>query len=118
MNGIASVRAGWWTLLAIERVRRQLSRGGGLDSVHLSPPPKLPPEAEKGVHAVLRYRRNTCLVRAAVRQQWFASQGSHRDIVIGVTAPKNDFQAHAWLDGDPPCHSEGFEELLRRPSLH
>jgi hypothetical protein len=85
--------------------------------VRLRPPPKLPPEAEKGVSAVLRYRRNTCLVRAAVRQKWFASRGSHRDIVIGVTAPNSDFQAHAWLDGDPPCHSEGFEELLRRPSL-
>jgi hypothetical protein len=117
MNTVASLRAAWWTLLAIERARRQLSRGGDLDAVRVGPPPKLPPEAEKGVHAVLRYRRNTCLVRAVVRQRWFASQGSHRDIVIGVTAPNSGFQAHAWLDGDPPCHSERFEELLRRPSL-
>lgn len=116
MNGIATVRAGWWTLLAIERARRQLRRGGA-GAFHVKPPPKLPPEAEKGVHVVLRFRRHTCLVRAVVRQQWFASQGSPRDIVIGVTAPNSEFQAHAWLDGDPPCHSEGFEELVRRPSV-
>jgi hypothetical protein len=116
INGIASLRAGWWTLLAIERTRRQLSRGG-LDAMRLKRPPKLPAEAEKGVRVALRYRKHTCLVGAAVRQEWFASQGSHRDIVIGVTAPKDDFQAHAWLEGDPPCHSEGFQELLRHPTL-
>jgi hypothetical protein len=52
-----------------------------------------------------------------VLQEWFAAQGSLRDIVIGVTAPNSDFQAHAWLEGDPPCHSEGFKELLRRSTL-
>jgi hypothetical protein len=116
LNGVATMRAAWWALLAIERARHQLA-AGGLDAVHLKPPPKLPPEAERGVRAAFRFRRHTCLVRAAVRQEWFASQGSHRYIVIGVTAPNNDFRAHAWLEGDPPCHSEGFEELLKRPIL-
>jgi hypothetical protein len=113
VTSIATIRASMWALLAMERARRQLGRGG-LDAVRLKPPPKLPPDAEKGVRAALRLRKHTCLVRAAVRQEWFASQGSHRDIVIGVTAPNDDFQAHAWLEGDPPCHSEGYDELLRR----
>lgn len=68
------------------------------------------------MRAVLRRRSDTCLVRATVRQAWHAAHGVHRDLVIGVTAPGRGFQAHAWLDGDPPCHSEGFHELLRRPA--
>ena len=80
--------------------------------------PKLPAAAELGVSASLRLRREACLVRAAVRQQWFAAHGSPRDIVIGVRGPAHEMTAHAWLDGDSPCHSEGFEELLRRPLAH
>ena len=116
MTDIASMRAAWWSLRAIRQTRRQLG-SGGLDALRLKPPPKLPPGAVKGVRATFRLWEQTCLVHAAVLQKWFASQGSHRDIVIGVTAPNDDFLAHAWLEGDPPCHSEGFEELLRVPSL-
>ncbi len=114
MTGIAKARAAWWSLKAIRQARRQLENG--LDALRLEPPPKLPPAAERGVRAPFRLWGQTCLVHAAVLQEWFASQGLHRDIVIGVTAPNSDFQAHAWLDGDPPDHSEGYEELLRRPS--
>jgi hypothetical protein len=113
---LATVRAVWWAMCAIQQARRQLG-AGGLDAVRLTPPPGLPPDAEKGVFAALRLRRQGCLVRATVRQEWYAAQGSPRDIVIGVTAPNSGFHAHAWLEGDPPCHSEGFQELLRRPSL-
>jgi hypothetical protein len=57
-----------------------------------------------------------CLPAAIVRQAWFAAHGAKRDLVVGVTAPSGGFEAHAWLDGDPPCHTERFEELLRRPA--
>jgi len=55
-------------------------------------------------------------MRALVLQTWHAAQGQPRDLVIGVTPPGEDFKAHAWLDGDPPCEHEGFIELLRRPA--
>jgi hypothetical protein len=115
MNALATVRAGWWGLRARRQARRQLARRG-LDAVRLKPPPKLPPDAEAGVLLALRFQKQSCLVRATVLQEWFASQGARRDIVIGVTAPNSGFEAHAWLDGDPPCHSEGFQELLRQPA--
>jgi Transglutaminase-like superfamily len=90
-------------------------REGGIDAVRVGPPPPLPASAELGVSVSLRLRREACLVRALVRQQWLAAHGSSRDLVIGVRGPSSAFMAHAWLDGDPPCHSEGFAELIRRP---
>ena len=83
----------------------------------LRPPPRLPSSADLGVSAALRLSKEACLVQAAVRQQWLAAQGSPRDLVIGVRGTGPGIAAHAWLDGDPPCHSEGFEELLRRPLI-
>jgi hypothetical protein len=111
----ATLRAAWWAFWAARRAEQQL-RGGGIEAVHLSPPPSLPASAEMGVSAALRVRREACLVRAAVRQRWLAAHDSPRDIVIGVQGPTASLRAHAWLEGDPPCHSEGFEELLRRPA--
>ena len=110
-----ALRAAWWASRSAGRARRQL-RAGGINAVSLPPPPELPETAGVGMSAALRLRRETCLVRAAVRQQWLAAHGSPRDMVIGVRGPVRGLRAHAWLDGDAPCHSEGFEELLRRPA--
>jgi hypothetical protein len=77
--------------------------------------PELPNEAARGVYAVLRRRTDTCLVRSMVLQTWDAAHGRPRDLIVGVTSPSDGFQAHAWLEGDPPCEAEGFRELLRRP---
>jgi hypothetical protein len=110
---IATLRAGWWTFRASRSARRQL-RDTSFEVVDLPPVPPLPSSAELGVLAVLRLRRERCLVQATIRQAWFAAQGSPRDLVIGVTAPSGGFRAHAWLDGDPPCHEAGFQELVRR----
>ena len=57
----------------------------------------------------------TCLERATVLQAWDAAHDRPRELIIGVTSPRKGFRAHAWLEGDPPCHEEGFTELLRRP---
>ena len=112
---LPTLRASWWTLRAARRARRALPESGA-EPVELPPVPALPPHARRGVEGVLRRTRATCLVAATVRQAWHAAQGEPRDLVIGVTPPGGGFRAHAWLEGDHPCHSAGFEELLRRPA--
>lgn len=111
------LRAAWWALGAQRRARHGLKRHG-LQFEPLPVPPRLPARGERGVHAVLRRTGATCLVRAMVLQAWRAASGPAPDVVIGVTAPSRGFRAHAWLDGEPACHSAGFEELtrLRSPS--
>ncbi len=113
----AVLRAALWAARAQRQARLGLRRQG-LQSAPLPRPPRLPSRAEHGVHAVLRRTGATCLVRAMVLQAWQASSGPAPDVVIGVTAPSRGFRAHAWLDSEPACHSDGFEELtrLRSPS--
>jgi hypothetical protein len=109
----ADVRAAWWAIRSIRRARQT-----GFDSSHsarLPEVPSLPPSAKRGVSAALRLLRASCLDRATVLQAWYLAHGEERDLVIGVTAPSTGFTAHAWLEGEPPCHSEGFYELTRRP---
>ena len=78
-------------------------------------PPPLPYRAVRGVNAVLRRRQPTCLERSLIMQRWLASQGSVRDVVIGVSGPSEDFGAHAWLDGETDAESHAFHELTRVP---
>jgi Transglutaminase-like superfamily len=67
------------------------------------------------VHAALRRRGDTCLVRSIVLQAWLGAHGDAPDLIIGVKAPGEEFGAHAWLEGEPP-HGDGpFHELLRLP---
>lgn len=112
--GIPSIRSAWWTYRSLRRARRQL-RHDGFRQIRLPSVPNVGREAERGHLAVLRRTNDSCLVRSTVRQTWHAARGRPRDLVIGVTAPSKGFRAHAWLEGDPPCHDEGFRELLRRP---
>jgi hypothetical protein len=65
------------------------------------------------VRAALRLERASCLERALVEQAWQVAHGCSRDIVIGVTASSH-FRAHAWLEGDAPCHDDALAELVRR----
>jgi Transglutaminase-like superfamily len=115
---LPTIRAAWWTVRSAKAARRYLDRDGGLEAVQSLPPvPALPDEAGRGVHAVLRRRDDTCLVRSMVVQAWDAAHGRRRDLIVGVTVPSEGFEAHAWLDGDPPPPPEaGFTELLRRPA--
>jgi hypothetical protein len=108
---LAQIRAAWWAERSWHRARRSL-RHGPLGEVHLEPPPRLPAPAVRGVTAVLRYRRVSCLERSLVMQRWLAAQGERRDVVIGTTRA-TEFRAHAWLDGDPESHAVPFEELAR-----
>jgi hypothetical protein len=111
---IGNLRAAWWATRAIPRARR--AGAGTLASAALPGVPTLPSQAVRGVNAALYLFRVSCLVRARVLQAWYLAHGEARDLVIGVTAPSRGFTAHAWLDGDPPCHSEGFQELVRQPA--
>jgi Transglutaminase-like superfamily len=112
---VPNLRAVLWTLRALRIARKEL-RCGDWESIELPRLPRLPAGAERAVEAVLRRSGATCLSRAIVRQAWFAAHGSPRDLVVGVTAPSRGFEAHAWLEGDPPCHTERYQELLRRPA--
>ena len=111
----SNLRAALWALRALRVARREL-RAGRWESIELPRVPAVPDSAERAVEAVLRRRGATCLPRAVVRQAWFAARGSARDLVVGVTAPSGGFAAHAWLEGDPPCHTQRYQELLRRPA--
>jgi hypothetical protein len=104
-----------WAGRSLIDVRRSLRRTA-LPDVTVSPPPRLPPTAVRGVRFVLRRRESTCLQRALVLQAWHAAQGSPREVVIGVTDSKGPFSAHAWLDGDPGDPGRGYDELLRLPA--
>lgn len=114
MKGIASVRAAWWAQRAARAVRDDL-KADGLDHLVVLPPPALPHACRRRVVDVLRVRRDTCLVRSAVLQEWDLAHGRPRDLIIGVSPPGPGFRAHAWLDGDPPAATDGLDEFTRRP---
>jgi hypothetical protein len=106
---LPTLRAAWWTLAAVRTTRKRL-RSRPIADVAVSPPPRLPAHASRGVNAVLRRTPNTCLERALVLQRWLAEHGTEKDVVVGVTS-RTDFRAHAWLDGE--VVDEQFQELTR-----
>jgi hypothetical protein len=105
----AFARGAWWALRAVRTVRRALPTRP-VHEVRAPAPPPLGRGGERGVRAVLRRLRPSCLERAIVLQRWLAARGDPREIVIGVTAPDARFQAHAWLEGEPPLQ---FQEIAR-----
>jgi hypothetical protein len=107
------LRAARWALAAVRTARRQLANGG-VDALVLPRVPSVPHEAKGGVELVMRTVGRNCLVRAAVRQAWYAAHGRAYDLIIGITPPAKGFKAHAWLELD--VGNERFEELLRRPA--
>ena len=109
---VPTLRAALWTWRALYRVRRELVERG-LDYEAPPPPPQLPRHARRGVLGVLRRTDNTCLERALVLQQWSASHGDPRDVIVAVRGPSVDFAAHAWVEGDGDAEEETFSELMR-----
>ncbi len=103
---------GLWALRCVRRTRRQLATTR-LDELRLPEPP--PGDREGVVRATLRAVSASCLVEAAVRQAWLAARGDGRDLIIGVTPSKDNFRAHAWLEGDADGDRAGFTELMRKP---
>lgn len=108
----SALTAAAWTLLVLPSVRRQLE-ANPLTELRIVRPPPLPGRTRYAVLSALRRRNATCLVQAAVLQRWDAARGIRRDLVIGVTAPNEEFEAHAWLEGDfNPAHDR-YTELVR-----
>jgi Transglutaminase-like superfamily len=95
----ANLRAAWWAFRTASRTRRLLAERGLDAAVAPPPPPALPVQAGRGVRAVLRRGRESCLVNSIVLQAWEAAHGCSRDLVIGITGP-DGFRAHAWLEGE------------------
>jgi hypothetical protein len=111
---LPTLRAAAWAARALWQAHRTLRRGG-VTGARVGPPPELPRAAGRGVHAVLRRSRGTCLERALVLQRWEAAHGAPAAVVIGVQGPSRGFRAHAWLDGRPDRLAGAYEELVRLP---
>jgi transglutaminase superfamily protein len=108
----ATLRAAWWAQRALRAARRALAAGRMSDIV-LPTPPALPAGKVRGVEALLRRRRHSCLEGALVRQRWLAAHGEVHEIAIGVTSPASGFAAHAWVIGADDASGAGFHELTR-----
>src|SRR5690348_3837188 len=107
-------RAAVWALRAQVVTRRQL-RTREVEQVVVPTAPGLGIGATRGVDVVLRLTRATCLERSVVLQQWYKAQGIARDVVIGVTAPRAGFRAHAWLEEPGMLTHTEFTEITRLP---
>jgi hypothetical protein len=112
---IPTLRAALWAQRALVQVRYGLRRKG-VGKVRVASPPALPPSARRGVLSVLRRRSHTCLERALLLQRWEAAQGRSIEVIIGVKGSSAEFNAHAWLEGDPDNDDGSFRELLRLPA--
>jgi hypothetical protein len=111
-----ALRGFWWADRALRAARRGLSGCGRISALALPVAPRLPAGGGRGVEALLRLRRHTCLEEALVRQRFLASHGACRDIVIGVRSGREGFVAHAWLEGGEDAAAVHFHELTRLPA--
>jgi hypothetical protein len=110
----AVLRGALWAAIAARLIRYRLKRHGL--KARVPRPPRLRPEAARGVMGVLRRLDPTCLERALVEQAWLASQGIKRDVIIGVL--RDGFEsgpAHAWVDGTSFASEATYVELHRLP---
>ncbi len=108
---VATLRAMWWANRALGQIRRELRRGK-LEQLRVTPVPRLPRDAARGLATVLRRRKPTCLEEALLIQRWKAAQDEPVDVIVGVKPGEELFRAHAWIDGDEAVE-EGFAELFR-----
>lgn len=106
----STIRAAIWATRSVFRLRRHLRVSH--EPVELPRVPPVGPDASKGVTAVLDRLDASCLVSSVVRQHWLAAHGQPRDVVIGVTGVE-DFEAHAWLEGDAEHPDTSFVEIHR-----
>ena len=87
-----------WTADALLFVRAELATTGiGQTNPFRAPRRKI---TESSVGIVLERNAASCLERSLVRQRFYAAHGQHRELIIGVSPPNQDFHAHAWLSGD------------------
>jgi hypothetical protein len=96
---VHAVNAGLWAARELRRLRGTLARDGVSASVR-RPPRRVSRRSGRAVMLAARVGNATCLERSLLRQAWLGGRGTLRDVVIGVRS-RDEFQAHAWLDGDP-----------------
>lgn len=93
------------TLLATMSTERAIALLDALPHRHATTRPlAIPPE--RGVRFA-----GACLGRSLARSQYLRLRGHPHHLVIGVKGQIHDFQAHAWLDGDPLA--DDYVELRR-----
>lgn len=93
------LRSGLWAAREVRRLRAALARDG-IEVPVSRPPRRVSRRSGRAVMFAARAARATCLERSLVRQAWLRGRGTMRDVVIGVRSD-DQFEAHAWLDGDP-----------------
>lgn len=93
------LRAGVWATREVRRLRGALARDG-IQAAVSRPPRRTSRNSGRAVMLATRLARATCLERSLLRQAWLRGRGTMRDVVIGVRF-EDQFEAHAWLDGDP-----------------
>jgi hypothetical protein len=102
-----------WTARSLIAARRQIRGPRPTEPLRLPSAAILPVEDLAAVRAALRLTGTKCLTRALIEQAWRADHGDPRDVVIGVTSPREGMRAHAWLDGLEDGSAQGFSELAR-----
>jgi len=106
------LRAAWWAVFALRKLRGDISEQG-LET-QVTRPPELAFDGLRGVEAVLRRRHATCLERSLIIQRWLIAHGSSHEVLIGVNGGADRIEAHAWIDRyDPAPQGEGFLVLTR-----
>jgi hypothetical protein len=107
-----ALRAAWWAVVALRKLRREISERG-LEA-QIARPPTLAPEGVVGVEAALRRRHATCLERSLIMQRWLLAHGVSHEVLIGVVGGSDRIEAHAWLDRyDSAAQGDGFQLLTR-----
>ncbi|MBE7191252.1 MAG: lasso peptide biosynthesis B2 protein [Gordonia polyisoprenivorans] len=109
--GVANVSAALWAAASFLIVHRRLKRDGVRTRCPAAPR-RLPAGAARGMEAVLRRTRATCLESALIRQEWWRAHDRPVEVVIGVDA-SDGFMAHAWLSTDDPRANAEFREIHR-----
>jgi hypothetical protein len=110
--GFPTLRAAWWAVLALRRLRGEISERG-LEA-QITAPPELASGGLRGVEAALRRRHATCLERSLIIQRWLIAHGASHEVLIGVNGGADQIEAHAWIDRyDPAAQGEGFRVLTR-----
>ncbi len=100
-----------WTFDALVSVRRQLAETG-MEQVD---PFRSPGRAitERSVEIILQRNSASCLERSLVRQRYYLAKGQNRDVIVGVSPPKDGFRAHAWVSGDAEEGNELYQTIHR-----
>jgi Transglutaminase-like superfamily len=113
---VHTVNAGLWAARELRHLRTTLARDGVRSTVR-RPPRRVSRRSGRVVMFAARVGNATCLERSLLRQAWLRGRGTLRDVVIGIRS-QDEFEAHAWLDGDPDGADYVEIHRIRSESSH